>query len=103
MRVAAILLAFLFVVLFVAVAVVDTAFRRHLKTHHPEVWQSLGAPTFPRNESVRNSLRLQGYLWTSRYRSLADSDLNALAHTEKVLGLLYVASFVGMILAVSLG
>lgn len=102
MSLVATVLALLFCVLFVSVAVVGAAVRRRLRMRHPEVWQSLGAPTLLRNSSVRNWLRLERYLWTSRYRSLADPELEALARREKVLAVFYWVSFVGMIVAVSL-
>lgn len=102
MEMVAVVLVLLFVVLFVSVAAVSAAVRRHLRTQHPEVWQTLGAPSLLRNNSVRNWLRLERYLWTSQYRTLSDGELDALARREKVLAVFYWASFIGMILAVSL-
>jgi hypothetical protein len=75
----------LWVVLFGIYFALSRAFRNRLRLRHPETWQRLGPPKAIVNREVSFSLEVSDFLWRSHYRSLADSRLNALALSLKIL------------------
>lgn len=43
-----------------------------MKARHTKLWESLGKPTFFRNNSISNSISVQGFLWKKKYLDLND-------------------------------
>lgn len=86
------MLAFLAVLVF---ALVNGArLMRRLQVAHPSVWSSLGRPTVTLSTGIRPRLALVRFVWSLRFRELADPQLSftcwAAMAAEPLLAVLFV-------------
>jgi len=56
-----------------------------LKEKHPENWKALGEPTMFLNNSPKNSLRVWRYIRKEEYKTLNDTELNAIGSRARKL------------------
>jgi hypothetical protein len=67
----------LFLLIFIPVAIVginlQSKFLNQLRTFHPEIWQSLGSPSFW-NNSPHNSFLTMRFLLKADFRSIEDEE-----------------------------
>ena len=69
-----------------------------IREQHPEVWESLGSPSFPMNYSVRINLRVRKFLKSPECERLQDDVLASRITNERRFGLLCVVALVGVFL-----
>jgi uncharacterized membrane protein YraQ (UPF0718 family) len=48
-------------------------FLQEMRSHHPDVWESLGRPTLIRNNTISNGLAVLRFLWRKEYQALDDA------------------------------
>ena len=75
---ALILCAVLYVVLMISVVIGLSAhhvFLRRLRLDHHETWVSLGSPSLIFNNSIKNGLAVNRFIWKRRYKDLGDPAL----------------------------
>lgn len=87
------LLFFVFLALLVSAVFLQAGFVRTLRGRHPAIWERLGRPTMILSNSISTSLRVQRYLWSSKYKELGDSAVDRAASALKVVGVAYLLAF----------
>ena len=60
-----------------------------IREQHPEVWKSLGSPSFPMNYSVNVNLQVRKFLKSEECASLDDEVLASKIQNERRFGLVY--------------
>jgi hypothetical protein len=69
-------------------ALLNWLFFRRLRRRHPEVYESLGSPSF-KNPSLRRSLRCARFMFSAERRRLSDPTLVVVYFAMQILGCVY--------------
>jgi hypothetical protein len=73
-----------------------------LRDRHPEVWESLGHPSFPFGNSIATNVRVRRFLASAECRALQDPVLERRVRFQKLFEFLYlVLLVVALVLAIS--
>lgn len=91
-------LGLVFVLLCLVASFTHSRFISTLKREDPTTWSSLGLSNSPLDSSIGQTMRLAKWLWTSEYRQLHNSRLDAFALVAKVSS----AASVVLLLAIAL-
>ena len=75
---------------------------RILKTRHPNIYQSIGEPSFL-NNTVSNNILLVKYLFKREWRAVDDAGLSKLSYFLLAYWCFYFLSFFGFMTAVFMG
>jgi hypothetical protein len=90
-----------FVVL-VVVALVGIPFVREfnhqLRQRHPEVWESLGRPSFW-NNSMQNGFAMMRFLWKKEYEAVGDPEFTRVAAAVRTYNIVYLSVFACIVIA----
>jgi len=95
--------ALYFFVLLIAAVIgfgIHRDFRRQLRERHPDVWHSLGSPSFW-NNSMANGFAVMRFLWKKEYEAVGDPEFTRVAAALRTFNIVYVILF-GCILIASL-
>lgn len=74
-----------------------------LENRHPEKYESMGKPSLIMNNSLSNNIKFMKFLYKREWRELDDSGLATLSKAMLVFFVIYMISFLTLILLVSLG
>ncbi|NNF68063.1 MAG: hypothetical protein HKM98_11195 [Gammaproteobacteria bacterium] len=66
-----------------------------LRTHHREVWLSLGSPRLWFAKTSSETLNTLRFLWRRDYRALGDNRVSTLCSAVRALHLAFVVLFIG--------
>jgi|SRR5579859_1042211 len=89
---------FTLLVLFVAGFSLQRAFLARLRTQHPQTWEALGCPTLFLNNSIKNSLAVQRFIWRREYRKLGDPQTTRLANLLRICLAVYTLIFITFVI-----
>jgi hypothetical protein len=74
-------------------------FLTRVRVAHPSVWVELGSPTMFLNNSIKNGLTTQAFLWHRRYRDLSDPQLSRRGDILIAFNVTYIIFFAGLVIS----
>jgi hypothetical protein len=72
---------------------------RMLRLSYPEQWKEVGSPTLIMNNSIRNSLALQRFIWGRGAKLVGDQELCRSVRTIKILEAVFLLVFILAVVA----
>ena len=92
---------FTLLALFVAGFGLQRAFLARLRKQHPQTWEALGSPTLFLNNSIRNSLAVQRFIWRREYRTLGDPKTARLADLLRICQAAYILILIAFVIVLA--
>ncbi len=96
--------ALYFFVLVIAAVIgfpIHREFQRQLRECHPDVWRSLGSPSFW-NNSMANGFAVMRFLWKKEYEAVGDPEFTRAAAASRTFRIVYLVVFICILIASSI-
>ncbi len=77
--------------------VLHNRFLQMLRANHIETWLRLGSPTLFLNNSIKNGLEVQQFLWKREYLDLNDPDVTKLCSFLRIYSIAYIIFFISFV------